>query len=208
VPPRYSFSGMKTKCDRCDREATVTEVMVKAGQKVERHLCESCARDAGIAVSAGTSLEKLMTSFVLQHQQQVAAATGGGAAVQGQRTVANACKSCGLAFAEFRQKGLLGCPDCYRAFEPQLGPLLERAHQGSSCHCGKSPSRAALAEVVQQRLAVLRKQLGEAVAAEQYERAAVIRDELSRVIPSPTVAADDGGGGMPAAPKSTEGPRQ
>lgn len=177
---------MKTKCDKCDREATVTEVMVKGGQKVERHLCESCAREAGIAVSSGTSLEKLMTSFVLQHQQQ-----GGGGSASGtgtsqpQRQVANACKSCGLAFAEFRQKGLVGCPDCYKAFESQMGPLLERAHQGSSCHCGKSPSRAALAEVVQQRLAQLRKQLGEAVAAEQYERAAVIRDELSRVVVAP-----------------------
>lgn len=170
---------MKPKCDQCDREATVTEVMLKGGQKVERHLCESCARAAGIAVSAGTSLEKLMTTFVLQHQQQ---AEGAPVSAQSGRTVTNACKACGLAFAEFRQKGLLGCPECYKSFEPQLGPLIERAHQGAAGHCGKAPSKVALAEVVQQRLTTLRKQLGEAVAAEQYERAAVIRDELSRAV--------------------------
>ncbi|MFM9956943.1 MAG: UvrB/UvrC motif-containing protein [Phycisphaerales bacterium] len=168
---------MKAKCDRCDRDATVTEVLVKGGQKIERHLCESCARDAGVSVAPGTSLDKLMASFVMQHQQ---AATAGGAQATTPRTVANACRACGLAFAEFRQKGLLGCPECYKAFENQLGPLVERAHQGASFHCGKAPVRGAADEVITQRLSALRKQLNEAVAAEQYERAAAIRDELAR----------------------------
>lgn len=166
---------MKPKCDRCDREATVTEVLVKGGQKIERHLCESCARDAGVSVAPGTSLDKLMATFVMQHQQALAASHA-----PPQRAVANACRACGLAFAEFRQKGLLGCPECYKAFENQLGPLLERAHQGASFHCGKAPARGAADEVITQRLTTLRKQLSEAVAAEQYERAAAIRDELAR----------------------------
>lgn len=181
---------MKPKCDRCDREATVTEVLVKGGQKIERHLCETCARDAGVTVAPGTSLDKLMASFVMQHHQ--AATT---AQTTAPRTVANACRSCGLAFAEFRQRGLLGCAECYKAFENQLGPLVERAHQGASFHCGKAPVRCEADEVQKQRLTALRKQLGEAVAAEQYERAAAIRDELARAEQRPSAGPSQAGGG-------------
>lgn len=161
---------MKIKCDRCAADATVHEVTLKNGEKVEHHLCESCARQAGIAINAAISLEKLVTTFVTQH-----ATTG-----HSSRTVSNACEACGLAFAEFRQKGLLGCPSCYASFEQQLGPLIERAHQGAVHHCGKTPAKAEFSEALRQRLTLLRQQLSEAVANEQYERAAVIRDELSR----------------------------
>lgn len=188
---------MKIKCDRCDREATVTEVMVNSGQKSERHLCEQCAREAGIAIQS-TSLEKLMTSFVMQHASPAAATV---------KTVANACQCCGLAYAEFRQKGLLGCPECYKAFEQQLTPLIERAHQGATCHCGKVPERAAPSEALQQRLNSLRKQLSEAISSEQYERAAVLRDELSRANPrvrSEPLADSSGGAGKRSAPEPSQ----
>ena len=36
-----------------------------------------------------------------------------------------ACPGCGLAYAEFKAKGRLGCPRCYAAFGPVLIPLLE-----------------------------------------------------------------------------------
>lgn len=164
---------MAHKCDRCDREATVTDTVKVDGKFVELHLCEQCARAAGIAVAA-SPLEKLMTSFVMQ---QVA-----GLASEGERPVVNACPQCGLAYAEFRQKGLLGCPGCYAAFETQLSPLIERAHQGATHHCGKSPARGTPPEQLQQRIAALRKQLDDAVRKEQYERAVGLRDEINKAM--------------------------
>lgn len=106
------------------------------------------------------------------------------------------CQTCGLSFAAFRQHGLLGCPSCYEAFEDKLSPLIERAHQGGTHHIGKTPRRL-LAEAKDgdaravervlgdareraERLALLRKQLEESLALEQYERAAALRDELRR----------------------------
>jgi len=40
------------KCDQCEQEATVHELRVVGGKKVERHLCERCARKQGIATQA------------------------------------------------------------------------------------------------------------------------------------------------------------
>lgn len=178
------------KCDKCDTEATIHELTIKNGQKVERHLCERCALELGMEVQPNLKVGELLQTLVTG----AAGAAGGRPAPatrEGQR-----CGSCGTGFAEFRQSGLMGCPDCYRAFESKLGPLLERAHEGASHHVGKVPKRALAASRSgapeaesllggererHQQTALLRRQLDEAVAAEQYERAAKIRDDLRRL---------------------------
>ena len=90
-----------------------------------------------------------------------------------------ACGACGTTFAKFRQTGLLGCAQCYFAFEDRLAPLIERAHEGASQHVGKTPRRAleasqrtdggkpidqilADASLHAQQLQLLRKQLDDA----------------------------------------------
>src|ERR1043165_1989309 len=132
------------KGDQCEQEATVHELRVVGGKKVERHLCERCARKQGIATQAQAGaitpemLQKLMQAS--QKSGAEAAPAAGGAAAAVVRT--DTCPNCGIGYAEFRQAGLLGCPDCYKAFESQLGPLLERAHEGGTHHVGKAPLRA------------------------------------------------------------------
>lgn len=159
---------MKRKCDRCENEATVHEVMIRNGQKVEKHLCENCAREEGIAVQQHAPVSELITKFVM--------AQAGGA-----QTKAGACPECGMSFTEFRSSGMLGCPECYKEFENQLGPLIERAHEGGTHHVGKAPKRVGGSVDRQERITTLRKQLGEAIVAEQYERAATLRDQLLHV---------------------------
>ena len=186
------------KCDHCDQEATVHEVVRKSGKTVERHLCEQCARKQGIAVQQ-VPISELIHKYVLSQ-------TG----AEGRAAATRTCSTCGTTYAEFKQSGLLGCPDCYSVFEPSLGPLLERTHEGGTHHVGKTPARRAPAdapvrpaspkpaapppvmaaspapkaqprnEAAQraQRILVLQKQLDEAVKAEQYERAAALRDQI------------------------------
>lgn len=173
---------MKRKCDSCEREATVHEVTIRNGEKVEKHLCDECARSHGLAVQQHAPIDQLITKFVMSQSGQPAAPAKAGT-----------CTTCGLTFNDFRQNGLLGCPDCYKAFEPQIGPLIERAHEGATHHVGKSPRRVAGAADRQERIRVLRKQLAEAIAAEQYERAARLRDELltaEKPGPRPAIAAE------------------
>jgi protein-arginine kinase activator protein McsA len=47
-----------------------------------------------------------------------------------------------LAFAQFRNNGLLGCGACYAAFEGLLSPMLARAHEGGTHHVGRKPRSA------------------------------------------------------------------
>lgn len=182
------------KCDQCENEATVHEVTRKHGVTIEKHLCEQCAREQGIASQPPTHLESLLTHFMTH--PPAAPSSEPPAPPPGVGVAGGPCRSCSLSFAEFKKAGLLGCPDCYRTFEGALASLLERAHEGMSRHVGKVPKRllsgvgksgsppdAALggAEDRSQRLHLLRKQLADAVKAEQYERAAKLRDEMLRL---------------------------
>jgi protein arginine kinase activator len=211
------------KCERCEREATVHELRVANGKKIERHLCDECAREDGIAVPGTPSvpdlIEKVLTPLA-------------GAAAKGEAAKAPAeptCPACGTTYSQFRQSGQLGCAACYEAFESQLGPLLERWHEGGSHHVGKVPKRAAgttgahanvpaapgatparVAESLlgneQQRakkVQSLQKQLDEAVRAEQYERAASLRDEIRRLHgPEGTIHPGPSRGPAPSAGES------
>lgn len=166
------------KCDRCDKEATVHEILLVEGVHQEKNLCERCAEEAGL-VAGGAALGKIIGEIA-------------GAEIRlGEQTKSPGCSGCGLRFSEFKQIGLLGCPLCYRSFEDRLGRLLEEAHERATHHVGKVPKRAlsvsrqTSSEILggpddrERRLMLLRKQLNDAISAEQYERAAKIRDELA-----------------------------
>ncbi len=83
------------------------------------------------------------------------------------------CADCGVKFMEFRAVGRLGCPEDYRVFAKGLLPLLLRYH-GATRHVGKVARRRKGAS---DRLR-LRTRLREAIAREEYEEAARLRDRL------------------------------
>ena len=160
---------MGIKCEQCDHVATVHLIEIKNGQKTEKHLCERHAVECGATpkINAGP-LNELLANFEFKH------VASGGEAVE------LACDGCGTTYDEFRRSGLLGCPECYSVFEAALTPLLERAHEGGKRHVGKVPARGAVDELRQQRLHRLRQELEEALAGEKYERAAELRDKITK----------------------------
>ena len=141
------------------------------GKKIEKHLCDQHAAEEGLAIkSIHTPINELLTNFVKIHSgDQPDRPSPGGT-----------CESCGLTFAQFRKDSLLGCPDCYKAFEQPLSTLLERAHEGGTHHIGKVPRRAGTGEQRQAMLMRMRKQLNAAVVGEDYELAARLRDDIHR----------------------------
>ena len=167
-PARYRWSKdcvvMEHKCDLCEKPAQVHEVLIKNGQKHEIHLCPECASAQGYGGAAGQLPAKIA--------KKLPAKPGG---VEGGP---RACRECGLTHSAFRRHGVLGCPGCYQAFEKQLEPLISRAQGGATHHCGHVPEQASGHLDRQVQRTRLLKQLNEAIATEQYERAARIRDTL------------------------------
>lgn len=196
------------KCDRCNNEATIHEVVIHKGRKVDRRLCERCATEMGLEPTQSAPIQELLQKYVL------APAPPPTQLVRAERGAV--CSECNTSYGQFRSTGLLGCPACYAAFESKLGPVLERAHEGAARHVGKAPRRA-LARVrsagdrqeleailgdVEQRarqIHQLRDQLEIAIKAEQYERAAAIRDDLRRMTEGDAEPVGEEGDARPGA---------
>ncbi len=133
------------------------------------HLCESCADEKGIS-NQETLSESPLNNFISQ--------IGSHLKEEKDQEDSKACGSCGSTFKEFQGSGRLGCPQCYFEFEQELGNLLRRI-QGSQVHVGKGPrSGASGLSSEESRLLELRKLLEESVRDEEFETAAMLRDEI------------------------------
>jgi protein arginine kinase activator len=163
------------KCDFCNKPAVVHEVTVRNGVKREIHLCEDHAAEAGVNMPGEQPINQLLTQFVISQSESGAQSPAERRKSSRQRRT---CSECGLSYEQFRRKGVLGCPQCYESFEESLGPLIERTQNGATHHVGKAPKRAGQSIDRQLERRRLIKELDDAVSAEQYERAAKIRDRL------------------------------
>lgn len=150
-------------CQRCKKQqATIHLTEIHQNEKRERHLCEDCAKEEGVAIKAQINLQDVLSGMLEAHQSV-------------SRNANLACPDCGLTYAEFRNQGRLGCPNDYEVFAQPLKEVLEKVH-GATEHAGKVPRRAGSDTQAQRMLMQLRRQLQEAVEAERYEDAARLRD--------------------------------
>lgn len=158
-------------CGRCkESQATFHLTNIDSdGEKVERHLCERCAVEEGLLQVQKSQSNEVLSSFIASAKASAAAHAD------------LVCENCGTSYFEFRNQGLLGCPGCYDAFKKQLMPLLERAHDSASHHVGKIPKSLGGEGSPRKDLGRLRRLLSEAVAAEDYERAADLRDRIQEL---------------------------
>ena len=152
------------RCDLCDKPAVVHETMIRNGQKREVHLCAEHAAKQGYGTVAHQPLNQLLSNIA-----------GSGTPKQ---ATSLTCPSCGLTLAAFRQSGLLGCASCYETFAKQLETLVARAHAGATHHVGRGTNDQSGSIEREQLRSKLVRELEEAVAAEQYERAARLRDRI------------------------------
>ena len=49
------------------------------------------------------------------------------------------CHTCGRELKAFKETAMLGCPDCYKAFESEILSALKKI-QGRTFHVGKKPA--------------------------------------------------------------------
>ncbi len=157
-------------CERCKKaQATFHLTNIdRSGSRSERHLCDRCAQEEGMLQQQKVSIDlnEVLETFI--------AGTKAGAADLSQLV----CEQCGISYVEFRNQGLLGCPHDYDAFKEPLTRLLERTHGGATHHTGKAPKALGVSHKPQEDIRRLKRQLDEAVAGEDYERAARLRDKI------------------------------
>lgn len=155
-------------CERCGKHpATVHWTEMVNDTVTKLHLCEACAAAKGLDVNNPAAFSKLLLGL-------------GSAPSGAARERDDACPVCHLRASDFKKTSRLGCAACYTRFDAELAPLLATMHKGTR-HAGKVPSKVRVPPAPPPSLAALRQALEAAVAAEQYEEAARLRDQIRRV---------------------------
>lgn len=171
----------RMKCQHCDRQAVFHITELETGAVRELHLCEDHARtylnqSEGAAEAVEGKPGGALTGPLGVGQ------TADELAVLDQK----ACDMCGITFFEFRNQGRLGCPHDYERFEKELEPLIANIH-GATEHVGRGPRRAAAIDMPPEGSAELtvaiglRREMKEAIAREDYEKAKENRDVIRSI---------------------------
>ncbi len=152
-----------------EKEATVHLTQI-AGDKMQKvDLCEECAKTKGVNDPTGFSLADLLLGLGASQEIEQASGRGG-----------LKCPACGFTQADFKKAGRLGCPECYQTFAEPLEGLLKTMHKGTR-HVGKIPESLRQGRDLSDRLKNLQKKLSQAIEAEDFEEAAVLRDEIKQI---------------------------
>lgn len=159
-------------CDDCKkRPASMLITKIVNDQKIEKHLCEQCAKKYGQIVFT------VDNNFSVHDFLKGIFNTGFG---EGHPEREVSCPQCGMSYRDFSRGGKIGCATCYTTFGDRLIPLLRRIH-GASVHTGKVPHRSGKTLTAKRRLQRMRQELKNCVMHEEYEQAAKLRDEIKEI---------------------------
>jgi len=153
-------------CEKCHKNHATYHLTAKEnGVMKEAHLCEECARQAGVNLKFNFTIGELLGTLMEP-------AKGGTSKANQVR-----CPECGISYSEFKTKARLGCANDYEVFRTELLRLLEKIH-GSTSHAGKTPQTVDAQVRIENELMRLKRDLESVVKSEDFEKAAQIRDRI------------------------------
>jgi protein arginine kinase activator len=155
-------------CDVCkcnDASVFLTQILEGKMQKV--NLCDACSKEKGVQDPTGFALADLLLGIGAAEEIEKGSAS-------------QKCPVCGFTQSDFKKTGRLGCSACYQTFGEGLESLLKAMHKGTE-HVGKLPERATRQIQLSDKMRALNDNLEKAVAEENYETAASLRDQIKQL---------------------------
>ena len=159
-------------CQNCGKNEATTHIkQIINGDMAESHLCSDCAAHAGYSdmfSGFGLNLSGLFSGLLGDMMPSISSGKS------------PRCPKCGTSFDEIVRDGRVGCADCYRTFYDKLLPSIQRIH-GKIKHSGKVTNSAPAEtkpETTEEKIEKLKEAMNEAVAKQDFENAAKIRDEI------------------------------
>ncbi|MFK7909252.1 MAG: UvrB/UvrC motif-containing protein [Akkermansiaceae bacterium] len=166
------------QCDFCDSKATVFFTQIIDGVTKKSNLCDTCAAGKGVTDPDGFLLDSLeLPSPIISPDELADMLPSPNAPIMDDKTC---CPGCGFAFEDLKKTGRLGCSKCYEFFREEIKHNLGGMHKGTK-HSGRVPQGMLEAFQKRQQLEALEKEMTEAIDAEDYEKAAGIRDQINQL---------------------------
>jgi len=161
------------KCECCSKtEATIHLTQVIEGEVKKLNLCQDCAQKNGIDLNSPISITDVLLGLGNQDESSLPKSD--------LSEFDLSCSQCQMTRAEFKKRARLGCPECYNAFMGELSAITMAMHH-SRQHVGKIPARQGNEARTTAQIAALQKDIEIAIAKEQYEVAAGLRDKIRKL---------------------------
>jgi protein arginine kinase activator len=161
------------KCDVCGKnEATVHLTEVINDKVTKLHICGKCAKAKSEEMQSHFGLHDLLSGLVDSEPGLSGEPLAKGTEFE--------CATCGMTYYDFQRTGRLGCGECYKTFDRNLSELLRKIH-GSDRHVGKIPFKGEKTLDKQKDIQRLRSELNDFILAEEFERAALVRDRIKEL---------------------------
>ena len=161
-------------CDECGQNpATIHIATIIGGNKKDENLCPQCWQKRNAALLGGLQVGDLLSKLLGAKPKQ-------DKAEEPEEKIELYCDGCGMSYHEFQKTGRVGCAHCYAVFGEHMEKTLKSIH-GHARHVGKAPEHLAGEMDAQRQLDALRRLMEEAVAAEDFEQAAVLRDQIREI---------------------------
>ena len=161
-------------CQLCGkRNATVCINIDPNGVKTQQYICEVCAEERKLKENpSGEAILRLVNDIKKENAKRIA---------EVQESLPDiTCPECSTTYKDFIKTGLLGCQNCYSSFSEHLDPLLSQIT--------KHPKPLSEPETEQSdernHILKLKLKLKQCIDAEDYEQAAIIRDEINKLTAS------------------------
>ena len=169
-------------CEHCGLHPATTHIQRNVNGRVSSlDLCASCAAQMGFGASSDSPGLGISDLWGTLFGSQLHEAPHPADDVR--------CPGCGGAFSDIARSGRAGCARCYDTFYDRLLPSLQRIH-GRVEHIGFTPDSAApepdppadapAADGSAGQIERLKRELSAAIDEQNYERAAVLRDEIKQ----------------------------
>lgn len=165
------------KCDRCEQDAKLMIHTIDAQQEEKTlHLCLTCAQEMFIQGVQGNDAE--MFAYFQDSLKQLLGSFFEETETENEKR----CGFCQSTFNDIINTGRFGCDHCYTEFFDKARQTLKMA-QGASKHKGAtpvnySPYKENPKEEMQALLVEKKEALDACIEEENYERAAILRDEM------------------------------
>ncbi len=169
------------KCQICGKRASIFLTQIINGQATELALCEECAKAKGLFDPQSLTLaEKFFPEEFRKRVDKLISELGHAQQHDKNKDAPHLpetdsltqCPSCRFTLEDYRRTGRLGCPDCYQVFAGEIGggtpgPAPESAQAENPDGLNSSELRRSLEQRLQK-----------AIAREDYEEAAKLRDRI------------------------------
>ncbi len=156
-------------CDKCGAPSVYHSTFIVNGVSQKTNLCRDCALKEGVFSNQSTNIfEDLFSSFQ---------------DLLGFDEVENVvCPVCKTSLREFKNSGLLGCPNCYETFKAEIQDVIKRVAPFPT-HKQEAIKPVAKKEKLtkEEKINRLREDMKLAVSEERYEDAAKIKKQIAKL---------------------------